>query len=71
MNLSSGFKIVMLRYGVSVVQLAKKRGVSCRAISKVIGTGTVKKMDTIKSYCDDIGCTLTELMEEAEKVKSK
>ena len=71
MNITSGFKIVMERYGVNVLEIAKRRGTSCRAVSKAIGTGHVKKMDTIASYCDTIGCSVAELMQEAQLAKEK
>ena len=66
MNISSGFKICMERYGVSVVMIAKRRGISCRAVSEEIGSGYVKKFDTVASYCDTIGCSVEELMQEAK-----
>ena len=71
MNITSGFKICMERYGVSVVDIAKRRGTSCRAVSKAIGTGHVKKLDTIESYCGTIGCSVAELMEEAKLASEK
>ena len=71
MNITSGFKICMERYGVSVVEVAKRRGTSCRAVSKAIGTGHVKKMGTIASYCDTIGCSVAELMQEARTASEK
>ena len=71
MNITSGFKIVMERYGVSAVEIAKRRGTSCRAVSKAIGTGHVKKLDTIASYCETIGCSVEELMREAKIASEK
>jgi predicted transcriptional regulator len=71
MNITSGFKIVMERYGVNVLEIAKLRGTSCRAVSKAIGTGHVKKVDTIASYCETIGCSVAELMREAQTASEK
>ena len=67
MNITSGFKIVMERYGVSSNELAKRRGVSNRAINKAIGRCSIKKIDVIEDYCASIGCPVSELIEEAEK----
>lgn len=69
MNITAGFKIMMIRHGVSALELAKRRGISCRAINKAIGSDSIKKMETIESYCESIGCTVAELMIEAEKAK--
>ena len=69
MNITAGFKIMMLRHGVNASELAKRRGISCRAINKAIGSDAIKKLDTIESYCNSIGCTVVELMEEAGKCK--
>ncbi len=69
MNVTAGFKIIMLRYGVNASELAKRKGISCRAINKAIGSDSIKKMETIKDYCDAIGCPVSELMSEAEKCK--
>ena len=71
MNITSGFKIVMERYGVTVLEIAKRRGTSCRAVSKAIGTGHIKKIDTIASYCETIGCSVEELMAEAKLASEK
>ena len=71
MNITSGFKICMERYGVSVLMIAKRRGISCRAVSKAIGTGYVKKLDTVASYCETIGCTVEELMAESKLAAEK
>jgi transcriptional regulator with XRE-family HTH domain len=66
-NITAGFKIVMVRYGYSSNDLAKKLGVSNRAINKAIGSQSIKKIEVIMRYCEAIGCSMTELMDEAEK----
>ena len=67
MNITGGFRVVMARYNVSSNDLAKKLGISNRGVNKAIGSNSIKKMDTIKLYCDAIGCSTAELMEEAER----
>ena len=71
MNITGGFRVVMARYNVSSNDLAKKLGVSNRGINKAIGSDSIKKMDVIELYCNAIGCSVSELMEEAERASIK
>lgn len=69
MNITAGFRVVMARYGVSSNQLAKAMGISNRGVNKAIGSNSIKKIDVIEKYCDAIGCSVVELMEEAKRAK--
>ena len=69
MDITSGFKVVMGRYGVSSNELAKRLGISNAAISKAIGRNAVKRADTVEKYCNAIGCPVSELYQEAEKAE--
>lgn len=67
-NITAAFRVMMSRYKISSNEIAKKKGVSNRAINKAIGTDAVKKMNTVMEYCDLIGCSIEELMGEAREI---
>ena len=69
MNITAGFKVVMARYGVSSNDLAKKLGISNRGVNKAIGRNAIKKVDVIELYCNAIGCKVSELIIESERIK--
>jgi len=66
LDITAGFKVVMARHGVSVNDLARKRGVSNRAIQLAFNGDAIKKISGIAEYCELIGCRVSELMTESE-----
>ena len=66
MDIQMGFKIVMARYKISALEVAKKVGGNRSTVYKAIGSESDPKLSTLVKYCNAIGCSVEELIKESE-----
>ena len=66
MDIQMGFKIVMARYKISALEIAKKVGGNRSTVYKAIGSESDPKLSTLVKYCNAIGCSVEELIKESE-----
>ena len=66
MNIQAGFKIVMARKNISVLDIVRKLGGNRSTVYKAIGADSDPRLSTLIKYCGAIGCTVEELIIESK-----
>lgn len=68
MNLSKAVKILMIKKGLSAVDVSKKTGLSRSTIFRTVGDASNPTIENADAIAKALGTTLSELIIDAEKL---